>query len=146
MIKTCLSICQLNWSNEEEIFHRTSRDQWLTIVKGILSSNRLMKFLIRYQLILEYVKIKNLLSIRLEVSMRISLWLGYCPYKSFLFFFSFGLFEIFVQLFSFSLSDFYVFNFHFRSPANLSYMFSIVTSNTTRYLISMILIFSHFDS
>ena len=53
----------------------------------ILSSNRLMKFLICYQLILEYVKIKNLLSIRLEVSVRIKTWLGYCPYKSFLFFF-----------------------------------------------------------
>ena len=52
-------------------------------MKRILSSNRLMKFLIRYQLILEYVKIKNLLSIRLEVCIWIKPWLGYCPYKVF---------------------------------------------------------------
>ena len=145
MTKTSLNICQLNWLNEEEIFDQTSQDQWLTLVNGIRSSNRLMKFLVRYQLILEYVKIKNLLPIRLEVSIRAKSWLGYCPYKSFPFFFRFGLFEISDQLFNFSLSDFYVFNFHFRSPANLYYMFSIVISSATRYVISIISFFSHFD-
>ena len=153
MTKTSLNICQLNWLNEEEIFDQTSQDQWLTLVNGIRSSNRLMKFLVRllmkflvrYQLILEYVKIKNLLPIRLEVSIRAKSWLGYCPYKSFPFFSPFGLFEISDQLFNFSLSDFYVFNFHFRSPANLYYMFSIVISSATRYVISIISVFSHFD-
>ena len=63
--------------------------------------------------------------------------------KSFQFFFSFSLFEIFVQLLNFSLSCwvgwvFYVFNFHFPSPANLSYIFSIVISRTTHYVISVI--------
>ena len=43
------------------------------MVKRILSSNRLMKFVIRYQLILEYVQIRNLFSIRLEVFIRIKL-------------------------------------------------------------------------
>ena len=48
---------------------------------------------------------KQSLSIRLEVFIRIKPWLGYCPHKVFsVFFFSFGLFEIFVQLFNFSLS------------------------------------------
>ena len=43
------------------------------MVKRILSSNRLMKFVICYQLILEYVQIRNLFSIRLEVFIRIKL-------------------------------------------------------------------------
>ena len=48
---------------------------------------------------------KQSLSIRLEVFIRIKPWLEYCPHKVFsVFFFSFGLFEIFVQLFNFSLS------------------------------------------
>ena len=47
---------------------------------------------------------KQSLSIRLEVFIRIKPW-RYCPHKVFsILFFSFGLFEIFVQLFSFSLS------------------------------------------
>ena len=89
--KTGLNICQLNRLNGEEILDRASWDQWLTIVKIILSSNRIMKFLIRYQLILEYVNIKNLLSTRLDVFIRIMSWLGYCycPYKVFSFFFFF---------------------------------------------------------
>ena len=92
------------------------------------------------------MKIKNHLSIRLEVFIRIKPRLGYCPYKKCsLFFFSFGLFEIFFQLYNYSLSgwvrwDFYVFNFHFLSPANLSYMFSIVISSTSHYVISIILL------
>ena len=49
---------------------------------------------------------KQSLSIRIiEVFIRIKPWLEYCPHKVFsVFFFSFGLFEIFVQLFNFSLS------------------------------------------
>ena len=71
----------------------------VTMVKRILSSNRLMKFVICYQLILEYVQIRNLFSIRLEVFIRIKLWVWYCPYKVFFyFFFSYVLFQISVQL------------------------------------------------